>query len=387
MTVVAKDPYKTLQLHLDAMPVGFPATRSGVEIRILKRLFTPEEARLALHLTHRFATGEDIAARARQGGLTLPAMAAVLNHMAARGAIIRKTVHGVEQYALAPFVVGMFEFQLSRLTPEWYQDTAGYFREGFGLAYLSTAVPQMRVIPIEKSVSLEKNTIASYDRIREIILATDGKIGVADCICRKGRDLSGEPCRKTSRRQLCLGFRDYFETYRREGWFREISKDEALDILKQSETEGLVLQATNEQEPQAVCACCACCCGLLNMLNTLPNPADFVAANFYARVETDRCVGCGVCVTRCQMGAIKIVGKKAVMNTRRCIGCGVCVPVCKPGALSLIPKQKTTIPPRTTEDLYETIREGKTRWAKIATMMKILRRMGRENLRALVWKK
>ncbi|MDO9263716.1 MAG: 4Fe-4S ferredoxin, partial [Desulfosalsimonadaceae bacterium] len=257
------DPYKALQRHLDAMPVGFPATRSGVEIRILKHLFDPDEAMLAMALTHRPESVQMIAERVPDKNISGERLHAMLNHMATKGSILRKTTDDIDRYALTPFVVGMFEFQLAKMTPELYADAARYFREAFGLAYLSTAVPQMRVIPIEKSLSPEKNTIATYDRIRHIIENTNGKIGVADCICRKGKDLIGEPCKKTDRRNLCFGFRDYFETYQREGWFREVGKDEALEILMQSEAEGLVLQTTNEQEPQAVCACCGCCCGVL----------------------------------------------------------------------------------------------------------------------------
>ncbi len=43
--------YRALQRHLDRMPVPFPATESGVEIRILKQLFTPEDAKLTLLLS------------------------------------------------------------------------------------------------------------------------------------------------------------------------------------------------------------------------------------------------------------------------------------------------------------------------------------------------
>ncbi|MFZ2630372.1 MAG: 4Fe-4S dicluster domain-containing protein [Desulfosalsimonadaceae bacterium] len=379
--------FRELQRHLDTMPVGFPATRSGVEIRILKHLFAPDEARLAMALTHRPETVQTIAERVPVKSIPMQDIHPMLNHMASKGSILRKTLGGNDQYALAPFVVGMFEFQLAHMTPALYADTARYFREAFGLAYLSTAVPQMRVIPIEKSLTPEKNTIATYDRIRHIIENTNGKIGVADCICRKGKDLIGEPCKKTDRRNLCFGFRDYFETYKREGWFREVGKDEALEILMQSEADGLVLQTTNEQEPQAVCACCGCCCGVLATLKEIPNPADFAATNFYAAVDAGQCVGCGLCEKRCHMEAIRIFDKQAEINLKRCIGCGVCVPACKPGAISLIRKKQECVPPKTTEDLYETIRAGKNRWTTLTTVLKILRHMNWREIKALLDKR
>jgi Na+-translocating ferredoxin:NAD+ oxidoreductase subunit B len=378
-----KDIYKRLRKHLDTMPVGFPATRSGVELRILKRLFTPDEARVAMGMTHVFESAKTICKRLQKQGVPPLQCRQCLSDMAGKGSLLCRKGDEKPRYALVPFVVGMYEFQIGRMTTELYEDAAQYFREAFGLTYLSTAVPQMRVIPIRQSIT-EDHRIATYDEIRQIIAAAKGKIGVADCICRKGRDLIGKPCKKTDRRSLCLGFRDYFDAYHREGWIRKISTREALDILDQSEKEGLVLQSTNEQAPQAVCACCGCCCGVLSTLKAIPNPAEFAAANFYARVDANLCVGCGLCVDRCHMDAIEVMDKKARVNLLKCIGCGVCVPACKFGALRLEQKARICVPPETTEELYDTILARKSRLAGIKTGVKVLRRMKLNHVRKLL---
>ena len=52
--------YVKLQKHLDNQAVGFPATRSGVEIKILKHIFTPAEAEIACCLSYRFEPLETI---------------------------------------------------------------------------------------------------------------------------------------------------------------------------------------------------------------------------------------------------------------------------------------------------------------------------------------
>ena len=363
--------------------MGYPATRSGVALRILKALFTPDEALLATFLTHRFESADAICRRAEQNGLSNDSCTALLDAMARKGSILKRNSRHRARYALVPLVVGMFEFQVDHLTLEFYEDTAQYFREAYGLEYLSTARPQMRVIPIEKSLSNTPH-IATYDEIRQIIAQADGKIGVAECICRKGKDLTGEPCQQTGRREVCLGFRDYFDTYQREGWFREISAEEALAILAQSEKEGLVLQATNEQYPQAVCACCSCCCGILRTLKNVPNRADFVAANYRAQVDNKECVGCGICVDACPMEAISLRDKKAWVDLKRCIGCGVCVPSCKPAAIFMAEREVPAVPPKTTEDLYEAILAEKSRWGKVKTALKILRHMKLSDIRALL---
>jgi electron transport complex protein RnfB len=45
--------YRELQRHMDQQAVGLPRTRSGADVRPLRMMFTPDEARLALHLTFR----------------------------------------------------------------------------------------------------------------------------------------------------------------------------------------------------------------------------------------------------------------------------------------------------------------------------------------------
>jgi hypothetical protein len=49
--IMAKDVYEALAGHLDTLPTGFPRTENGSEMRILRRLFTPTDAELAIHLT------------------------------------------------------------------------------------------------------------------------------------------------------------------------------------------------------------------------------------------------------------------------------------------------------------------------------------------------
>ncbi len=351
--------YKALRKHLDKnMPVGFPGTFSGVEIRLLKAMFSPDEARLALHLDYRFVPAETVIQKAAADGLTAEDVTKRLDSMDAHGCLFAKVVDGVKQYALVPFVIGMYEMQLSRLNAGFYQDTREYVSKVYGLEYLSSAIPQMRVIPVAKSITPEHN-IATYDEVRDIIEKTEKQIGIAECICRKARDSMGQACEATDRREVCLGFRDFHDTYSRHGWGRSISKEEALEILEQSQKDGLVLQPSNEQEPQFICACCACCCGVLEMMSVMPRPADFAATNYYAVLDTDLCNGCGKCVKACQMGAITIKDKKAILEVGRCIGCGLCVPGCKTDAIQLKKKATEVVPPKTTEDLYETIMQNR----------------------------
>lgn len=365
--------YRDLRRHLHRMPVGYPATRSGVEIRILKRIFSPRQAALALFLTHGFKTADTIfeqAERSRPGWIDRKECRLLLEKMAENGGVFCRIIEGRSGFALFPFVVGMFEFQLNRMSAGLYEDTARYFREGYALEYLSTNVPQMRVIPVESAVD-ETLHIATYDEVRRLVDEAGDRIGVAECICRKGKDLMDAPCRATNRRNLCFGLRDYFDAGNRYGWLRKVDRKEALAILEQSETEGLVLQSTNEQNPQAICACCGCCCGILATLRQVPNRAAYAAGNFYAAPDPALCVGCGKCASRCHVDAVVVKAGRAIVRPEDCIGCGVCVPVCKKGAMALSPRPGQHVPPRDTVELYDVIGRGRHPLSKIKTVSRL----------------
>jgi Na+-translocating ferredoxin:NAD+ oxidoreductase subunit B len=135
------------------MPVGFPATSSGVELRSLKSLFTPEQAQIALELDYKFKSLEEIY-RVRNWGIAIEELESRLEGMVNNGNTFGKTRDGVKVYANIPFVVGMLELQVNRLTPELLRDTRQYFEEKFAAQYLG-ATPQMRVIPVPKSITSE----------------------------------------------------------------------------------------------------------------------------------------------------------------------------------------------------------------------------------------
>ena len=326
--------YRTLRRHLASMPVGLPPTATGVERRLLSAFFRPDEARLALSMTWRFEEAGAIAARAVRSGFTVPEVEGHLAGMERHGSVLAREREGKRQYALAPFVIGMYEMQVSRLTPGMYLDTREYFLSGYALEYLTTARPQFRVIPVEKSVTPEHG-VATYDEIRSILEQAGGRIGVAPCICKKGRDQLGEPCRVTDAREVCFVLNDSYDQYSRHGWARGISLPEALSLLDLCEKDGLVLQPSNMREPEFICACCKCCCGIMEVFAAVPRPSDYVASNYRVQVDAGLCNGCGRCVKRCQMDALAVVDKKAVLEEVRCIGCGLCVTTCSRKALRL----------------------------------------------------
>ena len=91
----------------------------------------------------------------------------------------------------------------------------------------------------------------------------------------------------------------------------------------------------------------------------LPDPAVVWAHNYYAAVDAGCCVGCGTCVERCQVNAIKIDENSgaAVINLERCIGCGNCVVTCPSEAIKLVKKAEETAPPADAPALYKMLAE------------------------------
>ncbi len=367
--------YAELRRHLDTLPVGFPRSRAGG--RILRRLFDPAEARAALGLSWKFrspaevetalkARGIDPRELAREAGAEAEpsdapdgsGLVSLLRAMASKGSILRKATDGT--YALLPFVVGMYEMQIARLSRDLVRDTVDFMHQGFGLELLTTGEPQTRVIPVGAAIRPE-HRIAEYDECRSLIRSAGGRIAVLDCICRRATDLAGKPCKSTDRRELCMVFRDFSDTVIREGWGRAVGEAEALELADLNQREGLVMRPSNEREPQFLCACCGDCCGLLSVVKAMKRPADFVATNHRAVVLPETCVSCGACSRICPMEAIVLDGPAARTGGRssarilesRCIGCGVCTAACKFEALRLETLTPARVPPKDTEELLD----------------------------------
>ena len=353
--------YRNLQRHLDKQAVGYPATKSGAEIRILKRFFSPEEAQLAMHLTYKPTSIEHIYELVKGGGLSLSAVENMLDNMAKNGVIGVVERKGGRYFCTVPFVVGMFEGQVTKLTPEFLSDVEQYTTDkAFGLAFLSTELPQMRTIPVSKSISVEHH-VTTHDHMVDIINGMDGPFAILECICRKSAGIKGNPCKKTSRQETCMTFGNMAKHVIQNGIGRAIDKEEALAIARMNEADGLVFQPSNTQKVDFVCACCGCCCGMLRVQKRLPKPVDFWATNYFASVNAETCSSCGTCVERCQVNAVTVddrVGASFV-NLDRCIGCGNCVITCPTGAMSLRKKEKETLPPQDLEGLYDVIMANK----------------------------
>jgi H+/Na+-translocating ferredoxin:NAD+ oxidoreductase subunit B len=363
--------YRDLQEHLDNFPIGFPATESGVEIEILKFFFTPIEAQIATCLN--LAAKSPAKVRKRlfdRTGIDLQEdeIAQHLFNMFMKGNIERSGSEEKPKYSNAMLAIGMFEYHVDNMTKEFVENMQKYFDEAFGEEFFRTSLPQLRTSPHAAAI-VPEHQIAIYDDMRKFVTNTEKPIQVANCVCKQGEALLGNPCKQTEDIEICLMFGS--KSYAARNQAREITKEECLQILDRAEKDGMVLQPGNTMEPFCICICCGCCCGVLTTAKKFEKPVELFATNYFAEVVSSECIGCGVCIKRCQMEAIYLEDKKAIIDLDRCIGCGLCVSTCPTKALKLLKKEKETVPPKNAALLYMNILKEK--YGKKKMMMKMFK--------------
>jgi electron transport complex protein RnfB len=305
--------YDALADALNKLPNAFPRTESKIELVLLKKIFTEEEAWLAGQMTIK---AEPVAEIAERVGLTVEETTKRLEKISNKGAVWGRGGY----YRLAPFIVGIYEAQLWNMDHELAHLIEDYLDEG-GAEFMSYQPAIHRVVPAQGAVKTD--WILPYDDVKKVIMANTS-FRVRDCICRVQQDLLEErKCDLPLR--VCLNF----TPFERPKSDRDISKEEALKLLDESEKAGLVHCVTNVEEGfYYVCNCCGCCCGILRGITEFGIEKSVAAANYFAVVDTGACQSCGLCVKRCHMKAITIQKDLAVVDREKCIGCGLCVTSC-----------------------------------------------------------
>jgi Na+-translocating ferredoxin:NAD+ oxidoreductase RNF subunit RnfB len=327
------DVYEELRARLDMFPQGFPRTESGVEIEILRELFSPEEAGIMLHLR---PTPELASAVADRMGGDEAELEKQLYDMSRRGLILRGRVNEeVAVYFLAPWVVGIWEFQVKNLNSENIRLYEKYHTEALVPERKKSKTSSFRVIPVEEEVQSHAE-VETYEKVSEIIESST-RFAVADCICRKEAQMFGHACDRLM--EACMMFDVAADYYIENECGREITKEEARQILEKAEEDGLVHHSSNHLGKKIfICNCCGCCCKALGHVNKHDNPDAVARSNYYAVVEEEECNACEMCIDRCQVYAIEMEGDTVAVDLAKCIGCGLCVASCPTESISLVRK-------------------------------------------------
>jgi electron transport complex protein RnfB len=337
-------PYRRLAHSLDALPNRFPPAQDESDLRLLAKIFTPEEAGLAAGLLPELETPAQIAGRI---GQDLRQVSGLLRDMARKGAIqMGKTPEGRLGFGLLPFVVGIYEAQGGRIDAELAQLFEDYFQSTFHHT-IQLKPPVHRVIPV--GASIENNMeVRPYESVTTLVDSMQAW-GVTDCVCRTQKALIGQPCEHPV--DVCMVLSPQAGAFDHHSVIRPLSHAGAVQTLQRAAAAGLVHCVSNSQNDLwYICNCCTCSCGILRGMAELGMANVVARSAFLNHVDEALCAACGDCVEACPFHALSIELGYAQVSELRCVGCGVCIPVCPQGALALQRRENEAPPPASEED-------------------------------------
>jgi Pyruvate/2-oxoacid:ferredoxin oxidoreductase delta subunit len=353
--------YKRLAKHLSALGMGYPEKEELIEI--LRENFTPQEAEVALAIPTKRIPFEPVSIAEISTHMKLPKkeLDSILSNLAHRGLLFSKKMKdGRMGYALQQFGYGFPQtfFWKGVETPNAKRMAdliARYSRsEQLYDVYGKTNTKAFRYIPAMSSIEPEQHAVFPFEMMEEVIQRV-GVIALVHCPCRATAHLIGKK-RCDHPLENCIKYDELAEYLIEKGIGKEISKFEALDVIKKSEEAGLVHLVDNAREGiKHTCNCCGCCCWSVGTIRRKKIPRDVLMATYFLR-ETDKekCTGCGECVKICPVNVIKMEGDFPVVDREWCIGCGVCAIPCPSSAIKLVRKSEA-IPPKDFKELHEQI--------------------------------
>jgi len=350
--MVEADVYEKLRQKISLWPIKVPRTREAMEM--LRMWFTEEEAEFLTHFSAPYQDAETMEQIVEGTRKPREKVQAIVDRLVSRGLLFRFTSrrNGNVYYSLMPMIIGIFEFYFSsgresdgkRKVAELFEK---YYVSGGGMEIGASDYPWARVMPIEKTVTLDKEisadlTIFPYEKMSEFI-KNARRIAVINCACR-----TKKPCNHPL--ETCLAL-DYFAEFMVErGFGRYLSVEETLELLEEMEKAGLVHSTINAQtKPQFICNCCTCACLMLRGLSELHNPRAIAKSNFLPVRDDELCEKCKKCVRICPLEANVYHAphdkepERILFLEERCIGCGLCAYHCSNGAIKLV-KVKNQVP-------------------------------------------
>ncbi|MFW2340027.1 MAG: 4Fe-4S dicluster domain-containing protein [Acidimicrobiia bacterium] len=347
--------YRLLQERLDRNVTGAPD--SPAMRRILRMLFTPEDA----HVARRLPQFISIPLLAKKLEVDVDDLNEHITSMARRGLVLDIERKGTRFVMAAPVVIGFFEFVFMRERPDApMEDYAAAFEDVFddeafvrsvftGKTQLGRSFVREEALPAEVE-------ILDWERATEAVRTADA-VTVSLCPCRADARLREDGCDAPLR--ACLSFGGAAEMLARSGIGEAITNDEAMDILEEAKAAGLAQTGDNVREGITyMCNCCGCCCGMMRSIKKYSIYDGIVPSNWMATVDHSMCRGCATCAKACPADAIEIEptnGKGlrknwAVIDSDRCLGCGVCGDVCRWDAHGMEPRaEQPYIPADTME--------------------------------------
>jgi ferredoxin len=348
---MAKEVYDKLADALNARGRTYPSVPCDEFYAVAKELFTPEQAEIAINMPLEPVSAEELAIKIKDTNIA--GFTKKLDEMAERGLVRVKEKAGKRRYELMPFVPGIIELQFMHgRVDERTKRLAQLFKKyakAMKNLMMTSSPPQPTNVSTTatRKISVEEEihnlpTILPYEEIMKLIDKTE-YIAAGTCVCRHQGDLLDRPCNKP-KDNLCMIFGPSAKFAEGHGFVRLLSKDEARNRIDEAEKAGLVHNYANSHDRyiDLMCNCCGCHCFILRGAKRAPIPSQAVIADWVIDIDNDGCVGCGACIDRCWMEALKMDGDIPVRDFNRCIGCGICRYVCPTDAMKMVRREAVT---------------------------------------------
>jgi len=355
------DVYQRLAKHLSSLGMGYPEKEELLEI--LRENFTSREAEVALAIPAEVIPFEPapVSKIAPHLNIENEELEQILSNLAQRGLLFSKRLkNGETGYALQQFGYGFPQtfFWQGVDTPNAKRmaELIGKYARSEELreVYGKTTTKAFRYIPAAPSFEPNSHAVFPFEMMEELLQKVR-RIALVHCPCRATAQLIGKR-RCNHPLENCIKYDELAEYLIDQGIGREITKQEALQIIKKSEEAGLVHMVDNAREGiKHTCNCCGCCCWSVGTIRRKRIPRDVLMATYFLR-ETDRerCTGCGACVDICPVQVVRMEGDFPAVDQEWCIGCGVCAVPCSFGAVKLV-RKTGTIPPKDFKELHREI--------------------------------